>query len=131
MKDNLMNLLKNARNVVERRQFLFVYLSLVDSVEEQAEDLATIVDSLFSVADFYKNELTKSLKAQEEDYNKKLYDNRKLYDGMTRQGDDGTWERYDANVNEWYVPMHQWYDEDNEVWRNIRELDSEEIEDYE
>ena len=39
-----------------------------------------------------------------------------LYDGMTRRGDDGTWERYDANINEWYTPCDEYYDEDMEEW---------------
>lgn len=110
MKENLMNLLKNAKNVAERKQFLFAYLSLVDSVEQQAEDLATIVESLFTVVDFYKDELTNLLKAQKE------ADSEEPYDGMTRRGNDGTWERYDANVNEWYTPCDEYYDEDMAEW---------------
>ena len=110
MKDNLMSLLKNARNVVERRQFLFAYLSLVDSVEQKAEDLATIIDGLFTVTDFYKDKLTTLLKNQKEANSKEPYD------GMTRRGDDGSWERYDSNVNEWHTPCDEYYDEDMGEW---------------
>ena len=28
----------------------------------------------------------------------------------------GTWERYDADENEWYTPCDEYYDEDMEEW---------------
>lgn len=125
MKEKLLTLLNNATNVETRKQFLISYLTLIDSVEQQAEDLATVISGLLTAIDAYKDIVSDLEKNQKE------ADSEELYDGMTRMGNDGNWEKYYASDGEWYVPMHQWYDEENEEWRNIRELDSEELDDYE
>lgn len=135
MKEKLLTLLNNATNVETRKQFLIAYLTLIDSVEQQAEDLATVISGLLTAIDAYKDIISDLAKNQKEaNSEEKLCDemtSEELYDGMTRRGDDGNWEKYCASDGEWYVPMHQWYDEENEEWRNIRELDSEELDDYE
>ena len=110
MKEKLLTLLNNATNVETRKQFLIAYLTLIDSVEQQAEDLATVISGLLTAIDAYKDIISDLAKNQKE------ADSEKLYDGMTRRGDDGSWERYDANVNEWYVPCDEYYDENMEEW---------------
>lgn len=100
MEERLLSLLKSAPNAETRKQFLIAYLTLTDSIEQQAENLATIIGELFFTIDFYRD----------------MVHGEELYDGMTRRGDDGTWERYDANVNEWYTPCDEYYDEDMEEW---------------
>lgn len=100
MKRKLSNLLRNAQNTETRKQFLIAYLTLTNSIEQQAEDLATIISELFCAIDFYQD----------------MTNSEALYDGMTRMSDDGTWERYDEDEFKWYTPCDEYYDEDMEEW---------------
>lgn len=125
MKEKLLTLLNNATNVETRKQFLIAYLTLIDSVEQQAEDLATVISGLLTAIDAYKDIVSDLAKNQKE------ADSEELYDGMTRRGDDGTWERYSASDKEWCVPLYEFYDEDAGEWVLDPESDSEELDDYE
>lgn len=102
MKKKLLNLLRNDPdlNKEKRKQFLIAYLTLTNSIEQQAEDLASIFTELFWVIDSYAD----------------MTGSEVLYDGATRMSNDGTWERYDADENEWYTPCDEYYDEDMEEW---------------
>lgn len=123
MKEKLLTLLNNAPNVETRKQFLIAYLTLIDSVEQQAEDLATVISGLLTAIDVYKDIISDLEKNQKE------ADSEELYDGMTRRGDDGTWEKYSANDGEWYTPADEYYVESADKWFPLEEMEFDE--DYE